>query len=405
MKGQIYKNAGDKLESTYQPTSAGLKQLIRDFYGAPLNMMKSAGFTGYATKDVFNAIMGKEVTVGVFASNNILTAVGARAYDHEGQRIMYSLPQKGGIGRTTKRDGNIPDSVMAPIKQVRQPYKELPFAFDYGLGLKALENKDDTIAYQDYIDKMTASYADALDYDLLRPITDEAPQVDGEETMLTPIHRAIASSTEVGKMYDGTEVTGEMVTPYGGVSSDLYEQRTASKMNNFDGYVNNEEGVLNLADFNKCYAGCAPYWNDQANPNNKIWGGSIVALEKLGSLSDANNVWLDSVFVQRDFNGVKTMPGRDMGGILATSYRNIPYIMDGNYNYDSTIDRIGQGMGEIGLYDLDYLYMRMITPTEFRSTDDYSITRKLKEQSVMLMRAELGINRFIGQGRITNKSA
>ena len=405
MKGQIYKNAGDKLESTYQPTSAGLKQLIRDFYGAPLNMMKSAGFTGYATKDVFNAIMGKEVTVGVFASNNILTAVGARAYDHEGQRIMYSLPQKGGIGRTTKRDGNIPDSVMAPIKQVRQPYKELPFAFDYGLGLKALENKDDTIAYQDYIDKMTASYADALDYDLLRPITDEAPQVEGEETMLTPIHRAIASSTEVGKTYGGVEVTGEMVTPYGGVSSDLYEQRTASKMNNFDGYVNNEEGVLNLADFNKCYAGCAPYWNDQANPNNKIWGGSIVALEKLGSLSDANNVWLDSVFVQRDFNGVKTMPGRDMGGILATSYRNIPYIMDGNYNYDSTIDRIGQGMGEIGLYDLDYLYMRMITPVEFRSTDDYAITRKLKEQSVMLMRAELGINRFIGQGRITNKSA
>lgn len=403
MKGQIYKNAGDKLESTYQPTAKGLKQLIRDFYGAPIN--KSAGFTGYSTKDVFNAIMGKEITIGVFASNNILTAIGARAYDHEGMRLMYSLPQKGGIGRTTKRDGDIPDSVMAPIKQIRQPYKELPYAFDYGLGLKALENKDDTIAYQDYIDKMTASYADGLDYDLLRPVTDVAPQVDGEETMLTPVHRAIASSTEVGQTYDGTEVTGEMVTPYGGVSSDLYEQRTASKMNNFDGYVNNEEGVLNMADFNKCYAGCAPYWNDQGNPNNKIWGGSIVALEKLGSLADANNVWLDSVFVQRDFNGVKTLPGRDMGGILASSYRNIPYIMDGNYNYDSTIDRIGQGMGEIGLYDLDYLFMRMITPVEFRSTDDYAITRQLKDKSVMLARMELGINRFIGQGRITNKSA
>lgn len=401
MKGQIYKNAGDKLESTYQPTAKGLKQLIRDFYGAPIN--KSAGFTGYSTKDVFNAIMGKEITIGVFASNNILTAIGARAYDHEGMRLMYSLPQKGGIGRTTKRDGDIPDSVMAPIKQIRQPYKELPYAFDYGLGLKALENKDDTIAYQDYIDKMTASYADGLDYDLLRPVTDVAPQVDGEETMLTPVHRAIASSTEVGQTYDGTEVTGEMVTPYGGVSSDLYEQRTASKMNNFDGYVNNEEGVLNMADFNKCYAGCAPYWNDQGNPNNKIWGGSIVALEKLGSLADANNVWLDSVFVQRDFNGVKTLPGRDMGGILASSYRNIPYIMDGNYNYDSTIDRIGQGMGEIGLYDLDYLFMRMITPVEFRSTDDYAITRQLKDKSVMLARMELGINRFIGQGRITNK--
>ena len=407
MSGSFIKT-GSKISTTFDPTAKGLMSLIDTFYEQQSSIAKSAGFVGYGmgspnNEGYFNAIMGKEITAGIFSSDNVFAALGARAYDHEGMRIMYSLPQKGGIGRTTKRDGDIPDSVMAPIKQVRQPYKELPYAFDYGLGLKALENKDDTIAYQDYIDKMTASYADGLDYDLLRPITDVPSQVDGEETMLTPVHRAIASSTEVGKTYDGTEVTGEMVTPYGGVSSDLYEQRTASKMNNFDGYVNNEEGVLNMADFNKCYAGCAPYWNDQGNPNNKIWGGSIVALEKLGSLADANNVWLDSVFVQRDFNGVKTLPGRDMGGILASSFRNIPYIMDGNYNYDSTIDRIGQGMGEIGLYDLDYLFMRMITPVEFRSTDDYAITRQLKDKSVMLSRMELGITRFIGQGRITNK--
>lgn len=404
MKGQFYKNAGDKLESTYQPTANGLKQLIKDFYGAPMSLAKSAGFTGYATEDVFNAIMGKEITMGVFASDNMLTAIGARAYDHEGQRIMYSLPQKGGIGAMTKRDGRVPDSVKAPIKQVRQPYKELPLSFDYGLGLKALENKDDTIAYQEYIDKMTDSYADGLDYDLLRPITDAQPVVDGEETQLTPISRAIASSVEVGETYDGVAITDEMVTPYGGVSSDLYGMRSSGKQNNFDGYVNNEDGALALADFNKTYAGCAPYWADQSNPSNKIWGGSIVALEKLGALTDANNVWLDSVYIQRDFNGVKTMPGRDMGGMLASSYRNIPYIMDGNYNYDVTTDRIGQGMGEIQLLDLDNLYLRMITPMEFRSTEDYAVTRELKEMSVVLSRAETGISKFLGQGRIVNKS-
>jgi hypothetical protein len=394
---------GELVTIGYSNNGAGTKALINDFYDEQLRIGKSAGFTGYGTAGVFNAIMGKEITAGMFASNNILTAIGARPYDHEGMRIAYDLAQKGGIG--TRREGHIPDSVKMPIKQVRQPYKELPFSFNYGLGLKALESKDDTIAYQQYIDMMTANYSDALDYDLLRPITEAQPVDNGEEICLTGIERAIASSVEVGETYGTVAITGDMVSPYGGVASDLYDVRTASTQNNFDGYVNNVEGVLSLDDMNGLYSGCAPYWADQANPNNKIFGMSVVALEKISGLMNSQNLWLESVFVQRDFNGVKTMPGREVGGILASAYRNIPIIMDGNYNYDATTKRIGGSLGTIGLYDLDNLYMRLLTPVEFRSTEDYSITRELQEFNVMQSRMETGISKFLGQGRIVNKTA
>ena len=394
---------GGELCTTYPQNGNGTKALIRDFFNNEMRIGKSAGFTGYGTQGVFNAIMGKEITAGMFASNNIFTAIGARPYDHEGQRIAYSLAKKGRIGTT--REGPIPDSVKMPIKQVRMPYKELPFSFNYGLALKALENKDDTSAYQEYIDMMTANYADALDYDALVPITEAQPIENGEEICLNGISRIIASSTEVGQTYGGTSITADMVSPYGGVASDLYDVRSAPNMNNFDGYVNNTEGVLALEDMNALYSGCAPYWKDQANPNNKIFGMSIVAEEKLGSLVNAQNMWLESVFVQRDFNGVKTLPGREIGGILASAWRNIPIIMDGNYNYDATIDRIGNALGDIHLLDLDNLWFSLLTPVEFRSTEDYAITRNLQEYNVMFSRGEIRASKFLGAGRITNKTA
>jgi len=400
-KGQVL-NVGGEIITTYAQNKEGMKALINDHFNRQMRLAKSAGFTGYGTDGAYRAIMGKEITIGMFASNTMLTAIGARPYDHEGMRIAYDLSQKGGIG--TKREGSIPASVKTPLKTVRVPYKELPFSFNYGLALKTLEDKDDTSSYQEYIDIQTATYSDALDYDLLRPITTPQPVDDGEEICLNGISRAIASSAEVGETYDGVTITGDMVSPWGGVAGDLYSSRTADNINNFDGYVDNTEGVLSLDDMNNLYDGCAPYWANWSNPNNKIFGMSIVAMEKLGQLVNNQNMWLESVYVQRDFNGVKTMPGREIGGILASAWRNVPIIIDGNYNYDSTTKRIGTGLGEIQCLDLDYQYMRVLTPVEFRSTEDYAITRELQEFNVMMSRMEYGCRRYLGSGRIVNKT-
>ena len=406
-KGQILRIGGinGELVSTYPTSPRMMKYLVNDFYNDLYRLYKADGFTRYGTAGVFNAIMGKEIFAGMFASNTMFTAIGARPYNREGVRIAYRLAQKGHIGATTIQDGDVPDSVMMPIKQIREPYKDLPFAFDYGLGLAVLQAHDDTIDKDQYIEMLTDNYVDGLDYDLLRQTQIEQDTFNGVETCLNSLSRVVGSSVEVGETYNGVEITPDMVSPWGGVASDIYEYRDADRINNFCGYVNDTEGTLQLTDMDKLYSNCAPYWRDQANPNNKIIGLSIVALETIGALMNAQNIWRESVFVQRDFNGVKTMPGRDGGGILLNSYRNIPMFMDGNYNYDADTDRIGVNLGEIHMVDLDHNYISVLTPTEFRSTDDFAITRQLREKMVVTSRMELRADKFLGSGKIVNKTA
>ena len=56
--------------------------------------------------------------------------------------------------------------------------------------------------------------------------------------------------------------------------------------------------------------------------------------------------------------------------------------------------------GPIHLLDLDHIWMRLLTPVEFQSVDNYAITRTLRERNVMLSRMETGIDMFIVHGRL-----
>ena len=170
MNGQFVK-LGNKLGTTYSESGDAMFDLIDDFYTGLYSFARSAGAATYGDNGYFNAIMGKEITAAMFSSDNVFTALGARPYNHEGVRIAtelatYGLNDQGefvGLGAYTVHDGRVPESVRMPVHEFREPYKELPFSFDYGLGLQALESKDDTIAYKDYIDKMSANYSDFAD--------------------------------------------------------------------------------------------------------------------------------------------------------------------------------------------------------------------------------------------------
>ena len=136
---------GSKLGTTFEPTADGLYDLIDAFYDS-FAFGKSAGSVGYGVgspngEGYFNAIMGKEITAGIFSSDNIFTALGARAYDHEGVRIQYEQAAYGladefkhndvsmigaqtgflGIGAGTNQDGFVPDSVYLPFQQGSVP--------------------------------------------------------------------------------------------------------------------------------------------------------------------------------------------------------------------------------------------------------------------------------------------
>lgn len=415
MTGQFVM-VGDKLGTTYPNRGDSIYDLIDDFYSGLYSFARSAGAATYGDNGYFNAIMGKEITAAMFSSDNIFTAIGARPYNHEGVRIATELAEYGvdasgrflGLGAGTVQDGRVPPSVKMPVHEFREPYKDLPFSFDYGLGLQALESKDDTIAYKDYIDKMSANYSDYADKTILRPVSNEMPLEEGVETSLNSLYRIISGFPEIGMTEDGTTITSEMVSPYGGSSSargDFYEWRANGESNLDSQIIDAQGGTLTPDLMDELYINCSINWKDSAAPNNKVWFLSNIALKKLSAVLRAQNIYLNSVLVQRDFNGVKTYPGRDVG-ILLRSFNDIPIIIDGNLNFDfSTLKVSRTRIGSPMLVDLDHIWMRVLTPVELWSVTNPAITRMLQEVNVMNARMELGSDSYIQHGKIVNLSS
>ena len=443
MSDKFIKRGNIIRESTYDPSADGLLQLIDDFYGAQIESFgKAAGSVGYGLgspngEGYFNALQGKQITVGIFSSDNIFSSLGARAYDHEGVRIQYEQAAYGmadefthngasmigtqtgflGIGAGTNQDGYIPDSVYVPIDDFREPYKEVPFSYDYGLGMQALENKDDTIAYKSYVEKISRNYSDLIDKTILRPLHIAQPTAANNnvvtrtaETSLQGIARAIASGNEIGKTYRGVSITPSMVSPYGGTSGDFYTYRGADYAesgahveNNLDGnVVDLENSTLSIKAMRELWRNCSVNWANSASPNGKMWALSNIAQDKLGALMQANQMLINTVYAQRDFHGVRTIPGRD-AGLLLNSFNNIPIIQDGNLNFDFTTKKVSRAsMGDVFLLDLDHIWMSMLTPVQTFNINNPAITRALQERNVMNMRAELRTDGYIFSGRITN---
>lgn len=415
LTGGHFVRMGNKFGTTYPEQGDALYNLIDDYYGLQIGLAKSAGAATYGDNGYLNAIMGKQITAAMFSSDNAFTAIGARPYQHEGVRIApalasYGLDSNGefvGLGAETVQDGLVPDSVKMPVDEIRMPYKDLPFSFDYGLGLQALESKDDTIAYNDYIEKVTANYSDLADKTILRPLYKAQPTKDGVETSLNSIARVISSGQEIGKNEgpNNYAIQDVDVAAYGGRGAsrgDLYNLRTAVK-SNYDGQIIDlADTTLGISDMLKLWTKCSVNWPDAASPNGKMWLMGNLTQAKLGALMQASNYLTNSVYVQRSFNGVKTIPGRG-AGVLLHAFNDVPIIQDGNCNFDYATKQVSETMmGDVYLLDTKHIWLSMLTPVELYNINNPAITRILQERNVMNMRCELRIDSFIQHGRIVN---
>jgi hypothetical protein len=467
----MYKS-GDKYFSTYEETGSAMNQFIDDYYNDMLSFAKSeggvAGYgyrpnTGYLSPEhaYFNAYMGKEITSAMYSCDNIYTAMGSRPYAHEGVRIAYELASYGmtdatnatamgldttnategeeffvGAGAGITQEGNIGPSFTMPLGEFREPWKELDFAFDYGLGLQALEHKDDdTIQYKAYAEKMAMNFSDLIDRTLQRPIYMRQPlgkDIYGNtvETSLNSIYRCIASGSEVGAEYtvNGRTYTidEDHITPFGGAGarqavtgatgqvqkSDFEtfrgnnagtQQAHAHTENALDGQVINlEGGVMQLGDLKKLKMLCQVNWSDMANPNNKAIIVSPVIQYKLGALMLANNVHLGQEYASKDFNGVKLMPGREAGYNMNT-FEGLPLLMDGNVAFNFTTRRPSAiESGPVTILDFDHIWMSTVTPIELFTVNNPLLNTRYQERNLMHMRCETRIDSFMGSGRIVN---
>lgn len=412
--GKFVTNGESIVGSHYKESYDDFVNMIEDYYNgmAFSPVVKSAGAATYGDNGYFNAKFGKSITAAMFSSDNVFSAIGAKPYNHEGVRIAleqasYGLDDEGefvGLGAGTDPDGDIPDTVAMPVGEFRQPFKELPFSFHIGLSIAELEkHQDDTIAYNDYVDKLNRNYSDLMDKSLLKPINGKTIVKNGYETSVNSLRRLIGSSTEIGKNENGKAVTEGMVSPYGGLSpakGDFYAYRSAGESNMDCNVLDLDGAALSLAAMRKIYTMTYVNWADSGNPNNKVWFMSNLNQDKIAALQAATNQYFDSVYIQKEFNGVKTVPGRDIGFIVK-SFNNVPIIQSGNMNFDFSTKRVSATKaGDILLADLNHLWISMLTPLQLYTVNNPAITGQLREKNLLHMRAETRIDSFIQHGKI-----
>ena len=419
--GSITKSKGQFLIVGGKPgtTFTDVNDLVNSFYESqmkkftdtlPARMTKAAGDTIWSTTGVLNPIFGVKMNAQYYATDNTITAIGAVPYDHEGVRIATNSAYEEPIGTYTMRDGDIPPNGIAlPIDQIRQPHKDLPVRWDYGLSLMELEGLDDTIAFQSYSDLMVSGYADRTDKDILRETTATMPLVPpstGQETTLTPLSKIIASYDET--LFPSAAMSASDILPYGGSAGDMNGKRSVSA-STYNSTVIDAGGTFNVDAMKKAYYGAAAYWAGAANPNNKIWVMSMTAMQMIDAEKEAaqGRIVLGSsdVYVKWDgLNGVSTMPGMDAGGVVMRAYNKVPVISDNNTTwldgspgmFDSTVP------GFVYLIDTDHLHYSMLTPITHRASDAYELTGNLRRTNVFLARGEMRCDKFTGHAKIVN---
>ncbi len=433
--------------TTYAEDPSQTEGYINDYYDRSFaaakssSIGKSAGAAAYGWRGTnypnqetayFNAVMGKETMFAMYTGETFYSTVQTRPYGHEGVRIATKLPTYGkdpttgrflGVGASTTREGKISPTYRMPVAEFRMPWKEIDFAFDYGLGLQALENKDDDVmAKKAYCNQMAVTFSNNIDRTLLRPIACEMPTAYEEgsdaivETSLNSVYRCIASGkeangTNVGKntIYNAagvpqtSTITEEMVSPFGGGDGDFYKLRKGGanhKKNNLDGqWIDLGGGVISLADIKRLKTACSINW--EGKYTNKAFVLSPILGNKISTLMLANNVLINQEYMSKSFNGITLEPGREVG-MKVNVFEGIPMVEDANvaFNYADEMPSINE-MGDLMLLDYDHYWISLLTPLEMYTNNDPNVMKEYKEHNLMHMRCESRIDKFITSGRIT----
>lgn len=480
--GQFHVTGGGQLFTTYEPTSEGCSQLINDFYNGGWQAFHSgfarsvgnAVFDGGfgSTGGMFVPKFGQDVTASMFTSKTIFGALPKRAYDHEGMRLLTRFATYGtaadyagtgitgigsmapstflGLGAATAPDGQLPPGVTMQYDLIRIPYKENPLKFNYGLGLKAMEGKDDTATYKQYIDFIKQNYNDLADKTVLRSIGTQMPKVGNLETTMNGLARIFSSGEELDTSKTGALTNANLILPWGGINGDMAggyyvdpgdnafnkvgdanaRQRAGSHTmpngqgraqgitwsddgtvtgyahtkNNYDAQIVDAEGsVPALGMFDELYMKCLTNW--EGDYSDKCWIMSPLQWNKLNQLCKANNIYVDSMYTTMTMHGMKTNEGRDVGMAL-NSYMNIPIIMSGNMAFDYAGAVVNTAMyGDTFLLDLKHTWLCMTSPMEVWTIENPAITNDLMEHNVTNMRCEVRADKFITSGRLKNVGA
>ena len=459
---------GQKM-TTYNETAADAERLIDDYYAggwqayAGNSFARSLGTAGYnaSQQQMFDPIFGKELQIGIMTSDSVVSAIGSKAYNIEGMRlimskntysqakdfkrgenyvfnstIMANPNQYLGIGAATVQDGKLTNGTVLNPDQIRVPYKEIPMNWNYGLGLMALESRgDDTGSHEQYMQAMSDFYADEIDKALVRPLTCPQPRSSwflnngglDVETSITPIRRIVASGLEIGEEYkdeegNTVEVTGDMVVPWDGIrlnglgtserrfkglTLNSNYQKTGGKAirNNYDAQILNAQGrALALEMINTLHTQCMQNRKGMKNDKKCFFLMGPMMWNKVNILALANRIYQTApqMYGNISIGGLETVTGTD-GALQFNSYLNQPILVSPNmaYNYEEEAPS-NATFGDLIDLEGEHMWMSLLTPMDMWSFKNPTVTLDLEEKFALHTREELRANKFNGSGALVN---
>lgn len=360
------------------------------YYGKQADAIAKSDSVIGLTSGAWNAIYGPKVTNLQYWTKNAFAAIGAKPWNQSGIRVQRSMSASSGMG--IARGASLPAKRHGDFNHVTIPYKEFAHTFAMNLGDVSLDGKDDILQWNTLMELEAQAFINGMDADLLGKVETAPTGFGTEEYRIDKLDRVISSYAEAVAL----SLTNGYESPWGGASSVIndYRDKDAGTASNFDCYVNNNSGtnrVLELDLVDSLFFGTMPFW-DQNDPSNKAIITKYDTNQKLAVILQPQQRYDGFVAAQIDIEGVKTVPGRETGYMVA-AYNQVPIVPDNNVSSD--------GIGRMYLVDKDHLHYNSLVPNNVVVSDNPLITNALINSAVIYQMGELWCNKFKGQGKLT----
>ncbi len=331
------------------------------------------------TIGVRNIIYGARAMEQVITEANVSGVLQKKPYEKGGFRAITARGKNAGIG--IPQAGAIPDTVKPTFAEINWSLKECAESFDESTWMKAVEGKDDTMTWDQFVQYMSKEFGYCLNADL----TCNNDIVAGNN--FESIDRVCASHAEIayGKVDNSAALDANDLDIYG-----LDRDAAASWA---DAYVSGQafglgERTLGLNHIDSLLTNCRPYWD---SPKNKVWLTGYDTLERWQQLLQAQQRFMGEAMVSVGINGVQTVEGVAAGFAVST-YRNIPII--------ETSTALKDTLSRIYLLDLDHVWLSLDGGIEYLESADYQALDKFAVEGVYHCLGELVADKFRCHGKV-----
>jgi hypothetical protein len=329
----------------------------------------------FGTTGVRNVLYSSIAMAQISVGANTLGALPKWTWEKSGFRAITTAGSTASAGQAEYSGSQaLPDSLKPAWLPVDVNPKLLSAKIEMSSQEVALSGKDDTVLWQDYQDYMMREFKNRIN----RGILTDFDTLAG--TNIESIDRMTSSTAE----QTAVSATAGDEDPW--TTIDRSAQSWADSM---VAHNSNVDRVFGLSVLDGLISSCRPYWDNPASVANKIILTGVDMGERIQQQINSQ-VKYAPMKVQFGANGVQTLPGIE-AGINVASYKDMPVIQD-NFVFQDTLSRAY-------VLDLDHIAIQVLTPVDYRESDDYLLLNKYAKTGLMTMQGELVCNLFKSCGK------